>query len=74
MKCIMQTRKVSGVISSNEQQTLNFDLYMLLGFFCWVGFFFMTLCTCLTRPELSGLVAIEGQNHFPASSNHVSRS
>lgn len=33
----------------------------------------MILCTCLTRPELSGLVAIEGQNHFPANSNHVSR-
>lgn len=61
----------------------------LLGFFCFLGvfvvvvlvfcccwlFFFsvMTFHTCLTGPELSALVAIEGQNHFPASSNHVSR-
>lgn len=48
---------------SNEQQTLNFDLYMLVFF----------LCTRLTGPGLSGLVATEGQDYFPASSNHISR-
>lgn len=68
---------------SNKQQPLNFDLYMLLVWgLCFLVFFFVwfiylfvftTICTRLTRPELSGLVAIEGQSHFPASSNHVSR-
>lgn len=33
----------------------------------------MTLRTRLTGPEASGLVVIEGQNHFPTSSNHVSK-